>query len=106
MQFNNARDPNSESIWVKSKFEQIPVNSCYSNLVNYGTNVNVNSPYSDPNLNGALVHKIKVPYPVEELPEIILKLGKPHKFNTNYKKEIEPVNCGNYRNISKYHEKC
>ena len=90
MQFDNKRDPNSESIWLKNDNNynvQVPTDSCYSNLSQYGTHFGPNTvvgSYANPALGGGLVKKIQVPYPVEPIPDIMQKLGQPHEFNSGY----------------------
>jgi hypothetical protein len=88
---NNRRDPNSKSVWLDNNTDtQVKPNDFYSNLYVYGTNYGTNTThyYPDQTMNGCgeggIVKKIIVPYPVEPYPEIMLKLGEPHTYNSGY----------------------
>lgn len=111
MQFDNYRDPNAESIWLKKSNDynvQVPEDSCYSNLSHYGTGFGTNNfniypqQHADPNLGGGLVHKIQAPYPVEDYPEIMQKLGPPHEYNSHYDGKKAFFNCNGYINTTQY----
>jgi hypothetical protein len=114
---NNSRDPNAKSIWLQNNNNDynIGINSgdCYSNLCIYGTNYGTNSThyYSSQiqNLDGGIVKPIISPYPVEPIPEIILKLGQPHTYDSGYNKSnhnlgFEPgydlSSCNSKNNLS------
>jgi hypothetical protein len=92
---NNFRDPNAKSIWLKTSKDYdvgVKPGDCYSNLSIYGTHYGTNSTHLYPSqhsmdyLGGGIVKKIIVPYPVEPIPQIMLKLGEPHKYDSGYKK--------------------
>jgi len=92
---NNFRDPKAKSIWLKQNDDYdvgIKPSDCYSNLSIYGTHYGTNSTHSYPaqqsmyHLGGGIVKKIEVPYPIEPVPEIMLKLGQPHPYDSGYKK--------------------
>lgn len=111
MQFDNYRDPNAESIWLKKSNDynvQVPEDSCYSNLSHYGTGFGTNNfniyhqQHADPNLGGGLVHKIQAPYPVEDYPEIMQKLGTPHTYNSHYDGKKAIFNCNGYITNTQY----
>ena len=112
MQFDNYRDPTAESVWIKKSSDynvEVPVDSCYSNLSHYGTAFGTNNfnnypqQYADPNLNGGLVKSIVAPYPAEQFPEIMLKLGEPHEYNSAYDKK-ELFNCNGYITADQYYD--
>jgi hypothetical protein len=111
MQFDNYRDPTAESVWIKKSSDynvEVPVDSYYSNLSHYGTGFGTNNfniypqQHSDPNLGGGLVKPIIAPYPAEQFPEIMMKLGEPHEYMSAYdKKEI--FNCNGYITANQYY---
>jgi hypothetical protein len=108
MQFNNNRDPNKESIWLKPDNNynvEAPSDSCYSNLSHYGTEWGSNNYYNvnaEPTLGGGLVEKINMPYPVEPYPEIMQMLGKPHQYDSGYTGKVPLYNCNGYDKLGQY----
>lgn len=111
MQFNNNRDPNKESIWLKPDNNynvEAPSDSCYSNLSHYGTewgSNNFNNYYNvnaEPTLGGGLVEKINMPYPVEPYPEIMQMLGEPHQYDSGYTGKVPLYNCNGYDKLGQY----
>jgi hypothetical protein len=100
---NNERDPNAQSVWLNKKQDYdvgVPMSNCYSNLSIYGTNYGTNNthPYVGQNsmehLDGGIIKKIEVPYPVEPVPEIILKMGNPHRYDSGFNSKYNILNYG------------
>lgn len=108
MQFDNYRDPTAESVWIKNNRDysvQVPLDSCYSNLSQYGTTFGTNNnsqQHADPNLGGGLVKPIVAPYPAEQFPEIMVQLGAPHEYKTASAK-TEIFNCNDYITANQYY---